>query len=225
LSRRCAVLEKKNFEDSLAKLMSTLKKRKFDESVELIMTFKNLNIKNTEHRFDLSINLPFPYRQKVKSIVFVKDKNLAQELNGVADKIVLDEDISKISKKEAKKLANEYDVFLAEGPVMLVVGKYLGQTLSPREKMPIVAPPNVNAIKTLIASAIAKQKISNKKNKSSVAVQTKIGKSSQKIPELAENALRVYSAIFEKLPGKLQNIREVLVKTTMSAPVKVGDKQ
>jgi len=215
-------LDKKVIESALNKLYSSAKERKFDESIELIITFKNLNIKNKEHRVDYFVNMPHPYIQTVKSLVFVKDKHLAEGLKGIVDKVILDEEIQNISKKEIKKMSAEYDVFLAEGPVMLTIGKYLGQVLSPRGKMPIIAPPNPQAIKATIEQAASRIKVSNTKNKSSVALQLKVGRKSMTKLDVAENAMAIYNSIIEKLPAGKHNVKALFVKTTMSKPEKVG---
>jgi len=215
-------LDKKVIESALNKLYSNAKERKFDESIELIITFKNLNIKNKEHRVDYFVNMPHPYIQTVKSLVFVKDKHLAEGLKGIVDKVILDEEIQNISKKEIKKMSAEYDVFLAEGPVMLTIGKYLGQVLSPRGKMPIIAPPNPQAIKATIEQAASRIKVSNTKNKSSVALQLKVGRKSMIKLDVAENAMAIYNSIIEKLPAGKHNVKALFVKTTMSKPEKVG---
>jgi large subunit ribosomal protein L1 len=219
------ITEKQVVEKTLNEVMSISKKRNFDEAIEMVVTLKNMSLKNQAQRIDYSVTLPHPYLDKVKSLVFVKDKNLIQELKGVVDRVVLDEDIPKISKKDAKKMAEEYKVFLAEGPVMLTVGKHLGQVLSPRGKMPIVAPPSINAIKTLIIATISQQKISNKKNKSSVALQIKIGKKSQGVSNLSDNALVVIKSLIDRLPAGLQNLNRIYIKSTMSKAIKMGDEK
>jgi len=219
------ITEKHVVEKALNELMSISKKRNFDEAIEMIVTLKNISLKNKDQRVEYSVTLPHPYLDKVKSLVFVKDKNLVSELKGVVDKVILDEDIPKIAKKDAKKMAEEYKVFLAEGPVMLTVGKHLGQVLSPRGKMPIVAPPNINAIKTLITTTISQQKISNKKNKSSVALQIKIGKKSQGVSNLTDNSLVVIKSLIDRLPAGLQNLNHIYIKSTMSKSIKMGDEK
>ena len=143
-------------------------------------------------------------------------------MKGIVDKVIVEEEISKISKKDAKKLANEFDVFLAEGSVMLVVGKFLGQSLSPKGKMPQIAPLNADAVKSILKSMLSKVVLSNKKNKSSVAMQIKIGKRSQDAVKIAENTMVVYNSLIEKLPAGKQNIKSIYFKTTMSTPHKLG---
>lgn len=215
-------MDKKSIEITLQNLFNNVKKRNFDESIDLIITFKNLNVKNKDHRFEYQVTLPHPYITKVKTLVFVKNKQYIESLKGIVDKVIADEDISKITKKDAKKLANEHDLILAEGPAMLTVGKFLGQVLSPRGKMPTIMPPSEQAVKNLVESSVSKLKVTNKKSKSSVSLLTKIGKRSQTPSDIAENTLVVVNSLFEKLPNGKQNIKDVVFKTTMSAPVKVG---
>jgi large subunit ribosomal protein L1 len=216
------ILDKKQIEKTVNDLFADAKKRNFDESVELIITFKSLNIKNKDHRYHYFVTIPNPFLSKVKSIYFSKDKNAAVQLKGIVDKVIVEEDISKISKKEAKKLANEFDVFLAEGSVMLTVGKFLGQALSPKGKMPQIAPLNADAVKNTLNAILARVVLSNKKNKSSVAMQVKIGKRSQDAIKIAENTMVVYNSLIEKLPAGKQNIKSIYFKTTMSTPQKLG---
>jgi len=108
---------------------------------------------------------------------------------------------------------------------MLTVGKYLGQVLSPRGKMPQIAPPNPNAIKALINNSLSKLKINNSKNKNSVSIQLRVGKKSQSVSDVSENILAVYNSLLEKLPAGTQNLKSIYVKTTMSKSLKIGDKE
>ncbi|NCP72428.1 hypothetical protein GW835_03500 [archaeon] len=215
-------MDKKTLESTIKDLFSNLKKRNFDESVDLIVTFKNMNIKNKDHRFEYFVSIPHPFVTKIKTLAFVKNKQFIESLKGIVDKVIPDEEISKITKKEGKKLANEFDLILAEGPAMLTVGKFLGQVLSPRGKMPTIMPPSEPAVKSLIESQLSKVKVTNKKSKSSVSLMLRIGKKSQDTAFIAENTLAVLSSIADKLPNGKQNIKDVIFKTTMSAPVKVG---
>jgi len=217
-------LNKKDFEDTFQKLISDAKKRNFDESVDVIFTFQNMNLKNKDNRFEFFVTIPNPFITKLKTLIFVKDKQLLESVKGIVNKIIPEDKIKSLSKKEIKQLAQEYDLLLAEGQAMLSVGKYLGQTLSPRGKMPQIVPANPQAIKAFIDSSYAKVKVSNKKNKSSVAVQTRIGKRSLSPSQIADNTMVVYNALVDKLPAGVHNIRHILFKTTMSKPIKVeGD--
>jgi len=215
-------MDKKTLESTIKDLFSKLKKRNFDESVDLVITFKNMNIKNKDHRFEYFVSLPHPFVTKIKTLAFVKNKQYEESLKGIVDKIIPDDQISKITKKEGKKLGNEYDLILAEGSSMLTVGKTLGQVLSPRGKMPTIMPPSEVAVKSLIEAQLSKVKVSNKKSKSSVSLMLRVGKKSQDPSLIAENTLAVLNTLTEKLPNGKQNFKEILFKTTMSAPVKVG---
>ena len=52
------------------------------------------------------------------------------------DRVIEESEIEKLGKKEIALIATDFDVLLAEGPVMIAVGKFLGQQLAPKGKMP-----------------------------------------------------------------------------------------
>jgi large subunit ribosomal protein L1 len=68
-------------------------------------------------------------------------------------------------------------------------------------------------------------KVSNKKGKFMPLVHISIGKEEMNDDAIAENALAVYQAILPALGNKPVNVKSLLVKMTMSAPVKIGGKQ
>jgi large subunit ribosomal protein L1 len=120
-------------------------------------------------------------------------------------------------KKATRKLVTEYDYFIAEAPLMPLVGKTIGPILGPRGKMPTPVPPNapidqiVNSHRKLIRVRVRDQPV----------VQCRIGTEKMPDEKIAENALAVFSRVEAKLERGAKNIRQVLVKTTMGKPVKV----
>jgi large subunit ribosomal protein L1 len=142
-------------------------------------------------------------------------------IEGKVAKIIVEDEISRLDKKEASKLAEEFDVFLAEGPVMLVVGKYLGQFLAPKGKMPRPIQPDLSALESALRSVKSGIRVTNKKGKFMPVVQALIGKEDSPDEQLAENAFTVYQAVAAKLPDNEINIKSVFLKTTMGPAVKV----
>ncbi|MBI5553138.1 MAG: hypothetical protein HY917_00170 [Candidatus Diapherotrites archaeon] len=218
------MFEKKDFSDALAKARQFSLKRKFSQSVELIINFAGLNIKKTGSQIDVEVKLPHVTGKiaNVKTLVFLKDKQFAQKLQGKATRIIMDEELPSLKKKDMDVLMNEYPVFLAEGPSMLSVAKYFGQQLAPKNRMPKLVPSDLNAFDELVAKMSSVIKVSNKRGKILPLVQVMLGKEAHSDEALAENGMAVFNAVFDALGKDRQKIRSVYVKLTMGSPVKLG---
>ena len=215
-------MERKNFLTALQKMRDSNKERKFKQSVELAINFKGLDFKKAENRIDVAVSLPYSTGKSASKIcVFARDKNFASMIKDKVAKVITEEEIARLDKKEASRLAEEFDGFLAEGPVMLAVGKYLGQVLAPKGKMPRPVQPDVSALESALKSLKSGVKVTNKKGRFMPVVQVLIGKEDSKDEELAENALTVYQAVVAKLPESEANVKSVFVKTTMGHAIKI----
>jgi len=218
-------VNKKEVLAALQKARDQSKSRKFEQSVDLTINFKGLDFKKAENRLDVEVKLPHSTGAKGKSsfVVFVKDKPFATQLKEIGAEVILEEQIEALSKnkKKLQELIASFDVLLAEGPAMITVGKFLGQALAPKGKMPKPVPANVNAVKSLVESAATSTRISNKKGKFMPVVHLSVGKEKMPDEQLTENILTVYEAIESKLEGKKNNVKSVFVKLTMGPPIKI----
>lgn len=215
-------MELKEFKQAMQKARDGSKARKFKQSVEVILNFKGIDFKKSENRIDVLVSLPYSTgKASSKVCVFAKDKNFISVIQGKVAKIITEDEISRLDKKEASKLAEEFDVFLAEGPVMLAVGKYLGQILAPKGKMPRPIQPDLSALESALRSVKSGIRVTNKKGKFMPVVQALIGKEDSPDEQLAENAFTVYQTVAAKLPDNEANIKSVFLKTTMGPAVKV----
>lgn len=198
--------------------------RKFKQSVEMAVNFKGIDFKKSENRIDVSVSMPFSTgKGSSKVAVFAKDKNFISMIKDKVARVISEDDIPRMDKKEASRLAEEFDAFLAEGPVMLTVGKHLGQVLAPKGKMPRPVQPDVSALESALKSVKSGVRVTNKKGRFLPVVHILIGKEDAKDEELAENALAVYNTIVAKLPDAELNIKSVFLKMTMSPAVKVAE--
>ncbi len=220
------VLKKESVVSALLKTRETAKKRNFTQSVDLNMVFKGLDLKKPEGKIEVQVKMPFASGKQgtSKALVFIQDKDLAFKLKERSHKVIMIDEIPKISKQEAEKLMSEYDAFFAEGPAMLIVAKHLGQQLAPKGRMPRLLSPTVSAFENEVKNASSVVKVSNKKGKPMPLIHVSVGKESDENEKLAENVLAVYNAVLAALPGKEQNISSVYLKLTMSSPVKLSDK-
>ncbi|MBI4812918.1 MAG: 50S ribosomal protein L1, partial [Methanobacterium sp.] len=116
--------------------------RNFTQSVDVVITIKDLDVKKPENRIDEEVLLPNGRGKDVK-IAFIADGELAlQAKNAGADMVINKGELEEMGKdrKEAKKIANRLDFFVAQADMMPLVGRFLGPVLGPRKKMPKPVP-------------------------------------------------------------------------------------
>ncbi len=208
---------KKALEKALAS-----RKRNFTQSVELIVTLRDVDLKKPENRFNELVELPNPLGKDVKVCVIASGQMALEAKNLGADAIIQREDLEVLAKnrKEARKIARNYDFFVAEAPLMPLIGRALGPLLGPRGKMPTPVPPN-----TPLAPILERLKRTVRiRLKDQPTVQCRIGIETMNPAELAENALAVLRRLEEKLEKGSKNIEKIYVKTTMGEAVPVEAK-
>ncbi|MFH0955561.1 MAG: hypothetical protein V1777_05640 [Candidatus Micrarchaeota archaeon] len=217
-------MNEQQLQQAIKKCRADSKQRKFRQSVELYVNFKGIDFAKAENRIDVNVTMPFATgKTETKVLVFAKDKEFITQLSGKVAKIITESEIAGIDKKTAATLATEYDLILAEGPVMLTVGKYLGPVLAPKGKMPQPIMATVAAVENALKKVKGAIRITNKKGKFNPMVHALIGHEKMTDDEIAKNAHSVYTALLNALPGKQQNIKSLVVKLTMGKPVKVTD--
>jgi len=205
---------------ALSELRKNLVKRKFSQSIELVVKLREVDLKKPENRINETIPLPNIPEGPVKICVIASGDLGTRAKNAGADMLVTRDQIDALSrdKKAARKLAQEYDFFIAEAPLMPQVGRSLGSFLGPRGKMPTPVPPNA-PIDQIIAT---QRKMVRVRMREQPVLQCRIGTESMPDDKLAENIQMVVSRIEERLERGVKNISEILVKGTMSKPVKIG---
>lgn len=196
---------------AIKNLRENTKKRNFAQSFDLIVNLKEINLKKPENRFTEDLFLPYGRGREAKVVLFsdtIKDANC---------EVLTSDDIKELekNKRAAKKLARKTDFFLAEPKLMPVIGKALGRFLAPREKMPKIVTEDVKELVEKYKKAV------RIKVKESPVVQCTVGNEGMKDEEIAENIKAVLKFLESKLPKGKNNIKEVLLKLTMSAPVRV----
>jgi large subunit ribosomal protein L1 len=196
------------------------KERKFNESVEAILTFREVDPKKTDLNINEIVYLPHPGSLRPK-ICFVGSGDLIlRAKNAGADGLIEPSQLESYagSKKDAKELARQYDFFLADTALMPRIGKILGQYLGPRGRIPTPVPPNAQ-IEGMIQRFRTAVRV---RSRGSLGVMARVGDRKLSDSELAENIQAVVQAVSRKLPSGDKNIRSVIVKTTMGKPVKQG---
>ncbi|KAA0003559.1 MAG: 50S ribosomal protein L1 [Thermoplasmata archaeon] len=194
------------------------RKRKFKQSVDLVINLKDVDMSKPANRIDEEIQLPKGRGKKAKVGVFATGE-MAVKAKGSADIVIQPEDLEKITKdaKEAKKIAEEHDFFLAESPLMPTIGKSLGRVLAPRGKMPKPLPPDVD-----IAPQI--ERLWNTvriRSRDKLTFHCLVGNEEMSAEDLADNIEAVLKVVEGKLERGKMNIKSAYVKTTMGSPVRV----
>jgi large subunit ribosomal protein L1 len=194
-------------------------KRKFNQSVELILKLQDIDMKSTEGKIQEVVELPYALEKPNKICVIASGELALKARKGNADHVIERTELEGLAgkKQELRKIANEYDFFIAEAPLMPLVGKTLGSVLGPRGKMPMPVPPSAD-----IASLIAKhRKTIVLRLRSQPILQNRIGMENMKDEEIAENIQAVLRVLEGKLKKGMKNIKFAYIKTAMGTPVKV----
>lgn len=221
-------MDKKQILESIQEVRKNSKKRKFNQTFDLIMNFKGLDLKNPEHNVNSFIQLPHSKGKQNKVGIFV-GKELANKAKDVCDEVIHEKDLTALSqdKKKLKELSKKIDFFVAEASVMPKIATSLGRVLGPIGKMPnpkagCVVPSNIPDLKPVIDKLRNTAKL---QTKNELGIKVSVGKEDSKDEEIAENILAIYNQIIHLLPQEKQNIRNVFVKLTMGKSFLVGKKK
>lgn len=218
-------MNEKEFLSAFKEMREKTKQRKFTQSVELMINFRGLDFKKAQNQVDVKVDLPHATgKTSGKTLLFAKDQHFIDQMTGKVDRIINESEIAGLKKKELAQIALEFDALIAEGPVMLAVGKYLGQELAPKGKMPKPVTTNAAAALQALKQMSSVTRVTNKKGKFMPVVQIVIGTEEMDDKQLAENAVAVVNVVQASLPGKAHNIKSVLVKESMGPAMRVGSK-
>ncbi len=215
-------MEQKQILEVLKKLKEGSPKRNFKQSVDIIITFKDIDMKKTENQLTLYANLPHNEAKDVRVCALVGPE--MKEEAKPADKVILLDEFDKYknNKKAVKKLADEFTFFVAQGNIMAQVATAFGRILGPRGKMPNPKAGCVVPAKTNLKPVVEKLKHSVKlTSKDSLMIQCSVGKEGMDENKISENALSIYNQVVHAMPQEKNNIKHVMLKLTMSKPVKI----
>lgn len=206
-----------DFEQAVEEAVEEAPERNFTESVDVVFNFKDLDLGDASNRFNEDIKLPYQADEDVK-IAVIGDTLVKNAEN--ADLEITEDELNEYFENpdKAKELADEYSFLIAEAPLMPDIGQHLGQVFGPRNMMPDPMPPGSNPT----------DKIESLRNtvtvrlKEDPVLHLKVGNESQNVEQVARNVNTVYEFIEGELPQGSNNIKSVLVKTTMGPSVEVN---
>lgn len=188
-------------------------KRGFEQSLDLIINLKKFDIK--KESVNLSVSLPHKFKS-YKIGAFLEGKS------SVIESISREELKKMTDKKVIKNLLKKFDFFIAQASVMPELAKTLGKYLGPTGKMPvpgrgIIINDDENSIKKELTKFQGSLKIKTKEP----SIKLMVGKEEMKDEELAENVEVIYKAVFAALSKGKENLRSVILKFSMSKPIKI----
>lgn len=208
----------KEFVEKIKKAMDSGKERKFLESVELAINLKDIDLTNPKNRINEEVLLPHGRGKDIKIGVFGSGE-LAVKARKTADLVILAEELDTIAgdKKAAKQMVIEHDFFIAEAPLMPVIGKRLGIFLGSRGKMPKPIPPQADPA-PIVKNLRSTVRLRSKERKT---FHVPIGSKTMKPEDIAENLEVILKRLESKLDRGRMNIRSIYLKTTMGPSVRI----
>ncbi|MFB6208752.1 MAG: 50S ribosomal protein L1 [Candidatus Nanohaloarchaea archaeon] len=206
-----------DFENAVEQAVDNSEERNFTESVDLVINFKDLDLSDPENRFNEDFKLPYKADEETK-IAVIGDTitNNADNADRVIDEDELEEMFDDPSR--AKDLAEEMSFIIAEAPLMPKIGQQLGQVFGPRDMMPDPMQPGedpsdeIEELRNTVTLRLKEEPL----------LQVKIGEEDQDLEQVGRNASAVYEFVEGQLPQGANNVKSLLVKTTMGSPEEVG---
>ena len=113
-------LSKDSITKALSDVRSKTPKRKFTQAIELSVKLREIDLKKPEGRINENLELPTAADKDSKVAVIAGGDLAVRAKNAGADVVIGREDLDKLGreKKQARKIAQSYDFFVAEAPLM-----------------------------------------------------------------------------------------------------------
>jgi large subunit ribosomal protein L10Ae len=195
------------------KKSSAESKRKFVETIELQISLKNYD-SNKDKKFGGAIKLPKVPRNKFTVCVIGDDKHL-HECKEAKVPCLSQDDLKKMNKnkKAVKKLAKQYDAFLASASLIRKIPRLLGPGLNKAGKFPSVLGPS-DVITTKVADTRASVKFALKAKKSNT-MGVAVANVSMTEAEIVTNITLAVNFAVSLLPKGWQQVKRLFIKSTM----------
>ncbi len=209
---------KEDIVDLVKQALEGSKERKFKESVDIAINLKGVDLSQPKYRIEEEILLPKGRGKDVKVGLF-GGAEIAAKAKGVADIVIMAEQIEEYAddKRKARKLVGAHNYFVAEAPLMPLIGKRLGPVLGPRGKMPKPIPPGSDP-SMMIGSLRKTVRVRSKDRKT---FHTMVGTKDMSPEDLSANIRAVVTRVTTKLEQGENNIASIYVKTTMGPAVRL----
>ncbi len=205
------------------------KVRKFDETIDLIINVRDVDIRNPNNRIEQEILLPHGIEgnNSKQDVCFIAKDDMELKLKELGYTVInpdrLDE-IQALSKKEKKKIAHKYKYFVSRADLMRNLARVLARFLGQTGKMPRPQPKGFGVIRPSedIEDYVNRlDRIVKVQMKKQLLLQLKVGKKSQPKEDILENIDAILTFVEHELPFGFTNIDSIYLKSTMGKPAKV----
>jgi len=209
-------MDRAKFTEAFKKALEGKGKRKFTQSVELIVNTRS-DFTKAENRVKVDVHLPKGKGGKeLKSAVFAEGPMADAAKKAGADLVITPAQMEEYADKvKVNDLAKNY-FLLAQPNLMGQVAKSMGQVLGKKGKLPS---PITGKIDDMLVRGKNTVRVVSK-GKFLPTLQAFIGTEKMEAEELAENAEAVFDAIKAKVSES--NVKSVYVKLTMGKPIRVA---
>ncbi|MCI0497406.1 MAG: 50S ribosomal protein L1 [Thermoplasmata archaeon] len=211
-------MDESDLKEKVIEAIGTPKERKFLESVELAINLKDINLTDPKNRINEEVTLPHGRGRAVK-IAAICSGEMALKAKKSADLVVQVEELEDLAgdKIAAKRVARDHEFFIAEAPLMPVIGKRLGVFLGPRGKMPRPLPPGSDPT-PMIENL---RRVVRVRTKDRPTFHVPVGTRDMPPEQLAGNINAVLKRLETKLERGMLNVRSIYIKTTMGPAVRL----
>ncbi len=203
-------MEEKTLSEALKELRKE-KKRKFSQSVDLVVNLRNFDVR--KEALNTFLSFPHPTEKKIAAFLSKRSKAIPT---------ITEEDFVKYKEiKDVKNLAKQYDFFIAVAPMMSKVASKFGRVFGPMNKMPspqagIVTSEDDATIEAMVTKMRSMVRIRNKE----MSIKLAVGKENMSDKELGENVESILKQLEKKLPRGKECIKDAMIKFTMTKPIK-----
>ncbi len=190
--------------------------RKFKQTVEVAINFKDIDFAKQDNRLNLEVPLPNGKGKSRAIAIFANDKTLMESARKNNIEVIDTAGLDGIAKDQ-KRLSSllNYDL-VAQANTMPLIARHLGQFLGPRNRMPKPVMPNTsieNVVKEQGRSVSVKSK-----GKYLPTVHSVVGVEDMEPLKIYENINELVKVVGAKVGQN--NVKSVYVKLTMSEPMR-----
>ena len=204
--------------DALVKARDAAPQRGFEQSIDLTVNLRELDMRRPENRVNLRVHLPNGVGSQ-RVLVFASGDLALRARRAGADAIVEPSELQEMAsdRKATKKRLKDFDIFIAEAPLMPTVGRVVGPILGPKGKMPTPVPPQA-AIDAIIER---ERRVVILRSRDRPLLHCIVGKEGMEDEKVAENVENVLSSLTGVLKRGMGNIRSIYLKLTMGPAVEI----